>query len=123
MRLCQFATRLIASRGLFATLSLLIAVAVLPREVHPQGLEPGCADGGASVRFGAAERLAMTYFYYWYEPEDREDPRLAIHPLAGAPFDWRDPACHRHELSDMAYAGIDVALAAYWGDVPNWSNG
>lgn len=123
MRLSQLSTRQIASCALFMTVSLLIAVAALPRAVHTQGLEPQCADGGASVRFGGTERIAMTYFYYWYEPEDREDPRLAIHPPAGAPFDWRDPAWHRHELSDMAYAGIDVALAAYWGDVPNWSTG
>jgi hypothetical protein len=83
----------------------------------------GCADGGASSSFRAADRLAMTYFYYWYEPEHLDDPRLAVHPPAGATFDWRDPEWHRQQLADMTYAGVDVALAVYWGDLPAWSTG
>jgi hypothetical protein len=63
----------------------------------------------------------MSYLYYWYDAESLDDPSLALHPPPGEPFDWRDPSWHRQQLADMGRAGIDVALAVYWGDRPDWS--
>jgi len=63
----------------------------------------------------------MTYLYYWYDAGSFEEPGLTLHPPPGLPFDWSDPAWHRGQLIDMAEAGVDVALAVYWGDHPEWS--
>jgi hypothetical protein len=87
----------------------------------PVAQEGGCPGEGGAGSFAASDRLAMTYLYYWYEQASLDDPALTLRPPADQPFDWHDPAWHRQQLVDMEYAGIDVALAVYWGDVPEWS--
>jgi hypothetical protein len=87
----------------------------------PVAQEGGCPGEGGAGSFAASDRLAMTYLYYWYEQASVDDPALTLRPPADQPFDWHDPAWHRQQLVDMEYAGIDVALAVYWGDVPEWS--
>lgn len=66
----------------------------------------------------AAQRLIFAYYYYWYDAQTGghlQDSVLRYHyPATPAPS-WRDPAWHKKELADMAYAGIDVVLPVYWG--------
>ena len=82
-----------------------------------------CVSGDGPAGFRADDRLVMTYLYYWYDSAALDAPALALHPPANQPFDWRDSDWHRRQLADMAEAGIDVALAVYWGDGPTWSTG
>lgn len=65
--------------------------------------------------------LALTYLYYWYDAESLQDGALTLHPPLGQPFDWRDPSWHAQQLRDMDEAGVDVALAVYWGSGLDWS--
>jgi hypothetical protein len=74
-----------------------------------------------SASFGADDHLVMTYYYYWYDQTSLEDPALSQHPPSEPPLDWHSVAWHERQLADMASAGIDVALAVYWGDTSAWS--
>jgi len=73
-------------------------------------------------------RLILTYYYYWYDASTGRhlDPAGGIRyhlPPVPAPS-WRSVAWHERQFSDMAQAGIDIALADYWGfDNPadDWS--
>ncbi|HEV7214492.1 MAG TPA: DUF5010 domain-containing protein, partial [Chloroflexota bacterium] len=64
-------------------------------------------------------RLLLTYYYYWYDattgahltPEQILNNHLPATPQPT----WRSIDWHRRQLSDMAYAGINVALPVYWG--------
>jgi hypothetical protein len=103
---------------------------MLPAEerIPDAGFAPGPAapsardcDGPADGGFRADAPLVLTYLYYWYDASSLDDPALALRPPAGSPFDWRDLAWHRRQLEDMEQAGVDVALAVYWGDRPAWS--
>ena len=62
----------------------------------------------------SAERLVATYFYYWYDlPDGPHSAPLTDHPAdPGTSYesvDW-----FKRQLADMSYAGIDIALPAYW---------
>ena len=60
--------------------------------------------------------MAFTYFYYWYDlPAGPHSGALTDRP-AEADASYRDVAWFRKQLSDMSDAGIDVALAVYWGN-------
>lgn len=59
--------------------------------------------------------LAFTYFYYWYDlPGGTHSGALTDHP-AEANASYKDVGWFEKQLSDMSDAGIDVALADYWG--------
>jgi len=65
-----------------------------------------------------AKRKVVTEFFYWYDPVtanhmDEAGP-LSLHPPAGRTPSWRDPAWFKSELTDMVYAGIDIAACSYW---------
>ena len=82
------------------------------------GPGPAVADDAS-----AAGRRVFSYFYYWYEPRRTDDPRiveshelLGLHFPAEKPGDWRSAAWFKQQLRDMQQAGVDVALAVYWGD-------
>jgi hypothetical protein len=74
-----------------------------------------------SAVFGRDDRLVMTYYYYWYDEASLKDPALSQHPPPEPALDWRSVSWHERQLADMASAGIDVALAVYWGDTDTWS--
>jgi len=84
------------------------------------GPQPGCAPAQqASPETTAAtrapERMVAAYFYYWYDL-----PRGIHHQdLTDRPTDldtsYRSVAWFKRQFADMAEAGIDVALATYWG--------
>ena len=72
-------------------------------------------------------RATFTYYFYWYDDETGlhlgphgpatiwEDP-LTERPVPEPSTTWRGTAWHAKQLTDMAYAGIDVALPVFWGD-------
>jgi hypothetical protein len=70
-----------------------------------------------------SERRVFTYFYYWYEPWRADDPHVVLNhemltnhfPLE-KPADWRSVYWFMQQFRDMQLAGIDDALAVYWGD-------
>ena len=84
-------------------------------------VNPGCRGEDGLASFRAADRLVLTYLYYWYDSLSLDHPSLALRPPSDGPFDWADPAWHQRQLVDMADVGVDVALAVYWGDRPAWS--
>lgn len=106
-------------------LAALLALAglLLPSDGAPaaEAAKDRCRTARSGGDFRTDGPLVATYLYYWYEPEDRDDPALALHPPAGAPFDWRDPDWYRRQMRDMAEAGVDVVLPVYWGEGPAWS--
>lgn len=104
--------------GLLALGGLLLPSAGSPAV---EAAKDRCRATRAASDFRPDAPLVATYLYYWYEPEDRDDPALALHPPLGAPFDWRDPDWYRRQLRDMAEAGVDVVLPVYWGEGPAWS--
>jgi hypothetical protein len=80
-----------------------------------------CTPEQAEASFGANDHLVMAYYYYWYDQASLEDPALTLHPPGDPPLDWHDVAWHERQLMDMATAGIDVALAVYWGTGIPWA--
>lgn len=94
-----------------------------PRSQPPAAVSNCTADQGVAkgASFGPDDRLVMTYFYYWYDQNSLEDPAMTQHPPAEPALDWRSVAWHERQLADMASAGVDVALAVYWGDTDTWS--
>jgi hypothetical protein len=70
----------------------------------------------------SAERRVFSFFYYWYEPLTADlwnainHANLSNHFPESRPPDWRSVDWFKGQFADMAQAGIDVALAVYWGD-------
>jgi hypothetical protein len=82
---------------------------------------PADLSASKAASFKRDDRLVMTYYYYWYDQDSLADPAMAQHPPNDPPLDWRSVTWHERQLMDMATAGIDVALAVYWGDTSAWS--
>src|SRR5262249_13094974 len=64
----------------------------------------------------ADQRLVAAYYYYWYDSTTGAhlaDSVLRDHPPPSPSPTWRSVACHKHQLSDMPYAGVDLALPVY----------
>ena len=60
--------------------------------------------------------MAFTYFYYWYDlPDGPHSGALTDRP-AEADASYRSVDWFKKQLTDMDAAGIDIALAVYWGD-------
>ncbi len=59
--------------------------------------------------------LAFAYFYYWYDlPNGPHSGALTDRP-AEANASYKDVGWFKKQLTDMTDAGVDVALADYWG--------
>jgi hypothetical protein len=57
----------------------------------------------------------LSYFYYWYElPDGPHSDELTDRP-ADPNTSYLDVGWFRNQLADMQDAGIDIALAVYWG--------
>jgi len=68
------------------------------------------------------ERLVVTYFYYWYDiPDGPHSEPLTDHP-AEPDASYLDVDWFKKQFRDMNEAGIDVALASYWGKFEPSSN-
>lgn len=83
-----------------------------------------CADnGGPAAPPSSATRLSdtqpklvFTYMYYWYDlPSGPHSAALTDRP-AEADASYKNVGWMKKQLQDMEYAGIDAALAVYWGD-------
>ncbi len=77
-------------------------------------IEPSIAS--STPNGGSPEPFVATYFYYWYDlPDGPHSTELTDRPAdPGASYesiDW-----FKKQLTDMSDAGIDVALAVYWGE-------
>jgi hypothetical protein len=93
-----------------------IAVAALALMSAVAGREDERPSPGATVLSDEQPRLVFTYFYYWYDlPDGPHSGALTTRPIdllaSYKRVDWM-----RQQLVDMEEAGIDVALAVYWGD-------
>jgi hypothetical protein len=59
--------------------------------------------------------MAFTYFYYWYDlPNGTHSGALTDRPVDPT-ASYKDVDWFKTQLTDMNDAGIDVALADYWG--------
>ena len=77
---------------------------------------PERASPGARVLSKEQPQIVFSYFYYWYDlPDGPHSTALTDHPTDPA-ASYRDVAWMQEQLSDMEDAGIDSALAVYWGD-------
>jgi uncharacterized protein (TIGR03437 family) len=88
------------------------------------GLATAAAFGQS---FTSHDKLALTYFFYWYDAVNNwhynvsPTEHVTLHPPDSylSTFTYQNPVFFQNELSDMAAAGIDVALAVFWADPPN----
>jgi hypothetical protein len=79
-------------------------------------------DFAESISFSSTQRLAGTYYFYWYNARTREHvidddgtDALTDHPATLDDFSYASVRWHKKELNDMIAAGIDVALPVFWG--------
>jgi hypothetical protein len=86
-------------------------------------------DDFAPVRaesFGADHRLAVAYFFYWYDSAFMRASRgrtdtYRFSPANHETMSFRDPAWYVTEFGDMQAAGLDAALPVYWGEPGQWN--
>ena len=84
---------------------------------------PKAGSFAASSRsFGVDEKLAATYYFYWYDAADPDPVRGKMTPRihfeadeSPKVFTWRNVDWHERHLLDMIDAGIDIVLPVYWG--------
>lgn len=58
----------------------------------------------------------FTYFFYWYDlPDGAHSAELTHRPVSEPRVSYENVAWFEKELRDISAAGIDVALADYWG--------
>jgi hypothetical protein len=105
-----------------ASLLLVAALACVVSPSHP-------SERTTPTASRPFHRVVLTYFYYWYDAATDlhlgPGTPLALHPPSRPTPSWHNARWYMQQLSDMSYAGIDVALAVYWGsgsDEP-WSTG
>ena len=95
---------------------------------EPQWASPGPyrnpdAAALATLRresFGPEQRIALTYFFYWYDAAYFRGTRgrtdaYPTNPVNHETMSFFDPAWYVKEFSDMQDAGLDAALPVYWG--------
>ena len=76
--------------------------------------------------FGAQQRVALTYFFYWYDSAYMRATRgrtdtYRFSPTNHESMSFRDPAWYVKEFGDMQAAGLDAALPVYWGEPGQWN--
>ena len=90
---------------------------VAPAGAAPTAARPAVDPTAAKapVPAGSGARLVATYFYYWYDlPSGPHSTQLTDRPKDPA-TSYRNVGWFKRQFSDMTEAGIDVALAVYWG--------
>ena len=99
------------TRGLVFLGAVLVVLAVLAAPM------PGSPVPATRAQ-EAAEARVFTYFYYWYRPpgeDSKGQANLTNHFPPDRPPDWRSKSWYLGQFADMQAAGVDVALAVYWG--------
>src|SRR6185312_7867550 len=71
--------------------------------------------------FGATQRLATTYYFYWHDLTNRaRNSRFANGQFDAPPdpahYSFLSPATHLEQFKDMQDAGLDFVLPVYWGE-------
>jgi hypothetical protein len=71
--------------------------------------------------FGARQRVAATYFFYWFDSAFMQQSRggTAVYrqnPVNHETMSFHDSNWYVKEFVDMQDAGLDVALPVYWGE-------
>lgn len=72
--------------------------------------------------FGARQRIALTYFFYWFDAGFLQASRggstanYRFNPVNHATMSFHDPGWFLKEFVDMQDAGLDAALPVYWGE-------
>jgi hypothetical protein len=90
-----------------------------------QGIPLNAAPPASPV--SATNRVIFTYYFYWYDAQTggHLNPQVLRYRFPPTPPpSWRSLNWQEKQLGDMAAAGIDCALAVYWGhDRPqdDWS--
>jgi len=76
----------------------------------------------AGKSFGRNDRIAGTYYFYWYDVSTKSHvidgdgtDALTTHPPTLEDFSYKSVAWHKKQLRDMMAAGIDVLLPVFWG--------
>jgi hypothetical protein len=76
--------------------------------------------------FGARQRVALTYFFYWYDAAFMRASRgttatYRLNPVNHESMSFHNPAWYLKEFVDMQDAGLDLALPVYWGEPGQWN--
>ena len=80
-------------------------------------LGPGFA-GSELATFSSKQPLVTTYYFYWDDLTKPAylDPGRTLHQPDPLHYSFLLPASHRRQFEDMQAAGIDFAVAVYWGE-------
>jgi uncharacterized protein (TIGR03437 family) len=92
----------------------------------------GTAAAQQPASWTSRDKLALTSLFYWYDVHtgfhvgDASSSQLTLHPPDSylSTYSFKDVVFFQREFTDMAAAGIDVALPVFWGDpgaVSVWS--
>jgi hypothetical protein len=86
-----------------------------------RGPDPTPFDPVRRESFGPAQRVALTYFFYWYDAAYFRGTRgrtnaYPFNPVNHETMSFLDPAWYVKEFVDMQDAGLDAALPVYWGE-------
>jgi hypothetical protein len=89
-------------------------------------LAPGFADFDVvrQESFRPEQRVATTYFFYWFDAQSLRQQRAArggtgvypFTPVNAETMSFFDPDWYVKEFTDMQDAGLDAALPVYWGE-------
>jgi len=76
------------------------------------------ADFSALTSFGADQRVAATYFFYWFDADTLRaaGEQFPFTPIDASTQSFLSPAWYEKQFKDMLAAGIDVVLPDYWGE-------
>ncbi len=101
--------------------SALAAEHEIPPAYGPY-VNPTEKDFAASTSFTAHDKIVGTYFFYWYDSYSKSHlvdgdgtDALTTHPASLDDFSYTSVRWFKQQLTDMAAAGIDVALMVFWG--------
>ncbi|MBI3969660.1 MAG: DUF5010 domain-containing protein [Chloroflexi bacterium] len=92
---------------------------------HPGPYRAGAGYDGFDVvhreSFGARQRVATTYFFYWYDAAFMRASRgrtdvYRQNPTNHETMSFHDLSWFLKEFLDMQDAGLDFALPVYWGE-------
>jgi hypothetical protein len=75
-------------------------------------------DPAQVATFRSEQPLLATYYFYWDDLTDpaNRDPDRKFHQPDMDHYSFLNPATHQKQFADMQVAGIDFALAVYWGE-------
>lgn len=96
-----------------ASVAILVVLAVVSSIPGDEREAPSPELAGPEPR---RVPTVFTYFYYWYDLPGGVHSTALTHRPANPSASYRNLQWLKSELTDMEAAGVDVALAVYWGD-------